>query len=440
MPFTKRAERSGARIKVMIDGPSGSGKTMTALRIAAGLVKDGEIIAAIDTQNGQMLRYADQFEFYPEITRDYTPQNYVKMINEAERAKVGVLIIDSATHEWAACLDMVDAISRRTGSSNNGWRDVTPLHKKFTEAILQATVHIIVCVRTKTDWLYQEEMRGNRKVIVPHKVGTKPEQRDQFEFDFDLWLRMDREHTALIEKSVFDFLETGTDISKPGEDVGVKLREWIEGTAYDAEAVLDARDRDDRATGQAAAGQRAPSREGATRGNASQATPAARTASKPTATSQQATDPDPEPEANVGHDMEDDDDADEPDEMSDEDYTKYAIELEARYRTLVAVAVVNEHKDRFRLASAKLEDIEDKQIEETIRTLERSYKNVETGAGYQCDKCGEYVYPHTYQSHDGHEIIGLNLIAISIRDFGRVLCAKDIAAEKRKPQNRRASR
>lgn len=440
MPFQKKADRSGARLKILVDGPSGSGKTMTSLRIAAGLIQPGEVIGLIDTQNGQSCRYADQFDFYPEITKDYSPQNYVKLINEAERQKVGVLIIDSATHEWAYCLDMVDSIARRTGSSNNGWRDVTPLHKKFTEAILQATVHVIVTVRTKTDWVYQDEMRGNRKIIVPHKVGTKPEQRDQFEYDFDLWLRMDRENRALVEKSVFPFVETGTDVMRPGEDLGRALRSWIEATAYDADAELEERDREQRASAATTpAGQRTPSREGTTRQSGSQTPRAGHTApSKPEA----ASEPDPPATAAVGHDMEDpDEDETAPDgEMSDEEYQAYAIELEARYRTLVAVAVVNEHKDRFRLASAKLEDIADKDIEETIKSLERLYKDVETGAGYQCDKCGTYVYPHTHASHEGHEIMGLQLIAVGMRDYGRVLCAKDIAAEKRKPQNRRASR
>jgi hypothetical protein len=411
--FGTLATRSGIPLKCMIDGPSGSGKTYTALEIATGLSQaTGRPIGVADSQNGQSKRYAGTFEFYCEIIRNYDPRTYIELIREAERAKLSALVIDSATHEWSYCLDLVDTITKRSGAGS-GWREVTPQHKRFVEAIIQATVPIICTVRTKTDWLYLEETRNGRKQVVPHKVGTKPEQRDQFEFEFDLWLRMDRDNKALVEKSVFPFLENGTDIGRPDRTIGTRIVEWFEGTSFDAEAELDERNRHARASDPQATERRrsVPASDGPMTGQVGPG---------------EIIDPDTLPADDIDDAAEDD----EPDE------NEARALLIGRYRTLAAVAVMKRHQDAFRYAGASLDQMTDAELDGYIRSLESIYPNVKSTGAYQCDVCGKKIRPHEIEEYRGSEFPGLKLIAISMRDFKRPLCAEHLAVERTKARKR----
>jgi hypothetical protein len=410
--FRTLATRSGLPLKAMIDGPSGSGKTYTALEIATGLSQaTGRPIGVADSQNGQSKRYAGTFEFYCEIMRKYDPASYIEMIHEAERANLAALVIDSATHEWSYCLDLVDAINRRSG--NNGWREVTPQHKKFVEAIIQAAVPLIVTVRTKTDWLYLEEQRNGRKQVVPHKVGTKPEQRDQFEFEFDLWLRMDRDNKALVEKSVFPFLENGTDIGRPDRSIGTRIVEWFEGTEFDPEAELVERDRHERASSTAA--------QRRAEGSAPDGPMAGQRGTGEIVESDVL----PSDEA-------EEDESDEDEEIDVDDRTA----LIGRYRTMAAVAVMKRHRDGLKYAGAKIDDMTDGELDGHIKTLERVFPGVKDTGAYQCDTCGKKIYPHIIEEFKGNEFPGLQLIAISVRDFKRALCAEHLARERTKAGKR----
>lgn len=442
MAFTTKAGRSGLPVKGFIDGPSGSGKTYSALEIATGLVEGtGKGIAVLDSQNGQSLRYAGSgpglFEFFSEIIRQYDPDTYVRMIREAEAAKLGVLVIDSATHEWSHCLEMVDQIAKRTGSANNAWRDVTPAHKRFVEAIIQATIPVIVTARTRTDWLYVEQQSGNRKITVPRKMGTKPEQRDQFEFEFDFWLRMDRDHRAGVEKSVFPFMETDTDIGRPTREIGRQIREWFEGTTFDADAVLADRARHEQASSTGVHGSLPVPARAAPPSKAPSPSPAP--ASAPDIIDPDALPPGVTGPKDGGHPEPDPADAEAEDaeeETDEDDDSDMWAELYARYRTLAAVAVMRKHPHGYAFAGLVLDDMTEAEILAEIDKLEREYPDVKDATPYQCDVCGQKIYPYAISEHEGHEFPGLQLIAVAVRDFGRVLCAKDLATERQKKRRR----
>lgn len=424
MPFDKLAERTGVPVKMLIDGPSGSGKTFTALTIATGLVGPGKRIGLVDTQNGQSKRYAGRFVFYPELMGDHSPSAYVKAIKAAERTpEVDVLILDSATHEWAWCLDLKDTIEKNSGSSNNAWREITPQHKRFVEAIIQAKLHVIVTVKTKTEWVYVEESRGQRKIVVPHRIGTKPEQRDQFEYEFDLWLRMTREHSAYVEKSVFDFLETSTEIGPPGVELGQQLQAWFTGTTYDRAALIADQDKHERITA----------------GSAPQPIrPAPIAEDVPSGGLPLPGQDDDEPE----DDLDDQEDDDEGEDDAADDPTVETIEetrrdqLIARFRVMAAVAVMSKHPEGIKIAGTKLDELRDVEIGNRITDLERQYPNVPATGSYQCSVCGERIYPSRLLEHGGLSFPGLQIIALSVREFGRPLCAKDLARERTKARHR----
>lgn len=51
------ATRETAKARIALQGPGGSGKTKTALRMAEGLAKGGQI-GLVDTERGSALKYA----------------------------------------------------------------------------------------------------------------------------------------------------------------------------------------------------------------------------------------------------------------------------------------------------------------------------------------------------------------------------------------------
>lgn len=82
----KKAKREKIWVKVLLSGPAGSGKTYSGLRIATGIfnVVGGEGVAAIDTENGRIRYYANEFDFFDvQLTEPYTPESYMEAIDAA---------------------------------------------------------------------------------------------------------------------------------------------------------------------------------------------------------------------------------------------------------------------------------------------------------------------------------------------------------------------
>lgn len=239
----RKATRRNIAAKILIDGTSGSGKTLTSLLIALGIVGPQGRVGLLDTQNGQSRRYADLFDFgLITMRKNYHPQNFVDVIEgDAVEAELDCLIIDSASHEWSGRGGCLELSKRPTGPDD--WKTVTPLHQAFVEAIIQAPYPIIVTCRTKTVWEYKPDERGR---IKPYRIGTDAIQRQEFEYEFDLWLRLDGNHVASVEKSTFgDYVPAGSTISLPGLNLGYAIRGWLDGTPLDVLPPLDGGSLDD---------------------------------------------------------------------------------------------------------------------------------------------------------------------------------------------------
>ena len=188
MTFVK-ATKEQIWLKVFLNAPSGGGKTYSALRLAKGIAKAcGSKIAAIDTENRRIRYYADEFDF-DDMTMEapYSPEKYIEAIQDAIDGGYKVLIIDSMTHEWTYCLDLVNNMPGT--NTYTKWKTVTPRHDAFKENILQAPVHIIATVRGKDEYTLEEQ--NGRK--VPKKVGLGYSQRDGLEFDYTVSLNLDQD-------------------------------------------------------------------------------------------------------------------------------------------------------------------------------------------------------------------------------------------------------
>lgn len=221
----KKATKTAARGRIALIGPAGSGKTYTALAIATGL---GSKIAVLDTERGSASKYADLFAFDTLELDSFEPQKYIEVIHAAEEAGYDVLIIDSLSHAWmgrGGALEQVDQASKRSKSGNSytAWRDVTPVHNALVDAMLGAKLHVIATMRTKSEYVIEENSNGKK---VPRKIGLAPVQREGMDFEFDVTGELDHENNLVIDKTRCPTLK-GKMFNQAGAEVAAILRAWL---------------------------------------------------------------------------------------------------------------------------------------------------------------------------------------------------------------------
>lgn len=221
MAFVK-AERKRAKARVALAGPSGSGKSYSALLLARGLTPGGKI-AAIDTEQGSLSLYSDMVDFDVCELKEYSPEAYIRILHEAEKAGYDTVIIDSLSHEWIFLLEEHD---RMKGNSFTNWGAITPRHQALIEAMLQSPCHIIATMRSKTAYIQGTDKDGKTKV---EKAGMAPQQRDGMEYEFTVTFDLDVRHIASSTKDrtrLFD----GKNITIT-EQHGDALRVWLDSGA-----------------------------------------------------------------------------------------------------------------------------------------------------------------------------------------------------------------
>ena len=229
MAGLRKAQRRAAKIRLGLASPSGGGKTYSALLVAKGLAGSWDKVAIIDTENGSADLYSHLGDFNVlQLTAPYHPEKYIDAIRECEQAGMEVIIIDSITHEWSGvggCRELQQIATERQRIKNTytAWKEVTPRHQKFIDAVLQSNCHIITTVRSKTDYL-QVEHEGKKSI---QKVGMAQVTRDGFEYELTVSLELDVNHYAVTSKDRTCLFE-GKPSFIPSEETGKMLKEWCE--------------------------------------------------------------------------------------------------------------------------------------------------------------------------------------------------------------------
>lgn len=224
----QKAVKYGSKLRMAIIGTSGSGKTYSSLRIATTL---GKKIAYIDTEHGSARKYSDEFNFDVIELDSYSVENFLACIYAAEKNGYDVLIIDSLSHAWSGkdgILEFVDSETAKSKSKNqytSGWREATPLHNKLVDTILASKLHIICCMRSKSEYVMQEDEKGKK---FPRKIGMQPVQREGMEYEFDIIGDIDTDHKMLITKSRCSAIDNKL-FNKPGEEFAQIVLEWLGG-------------------------------------------------------------------------------------------------------------------------------------------------------------------------------------------------------------------
>jgi hypothetical protein len=232
----KKAVKYDAKLRLALAGPSGSGKTYTALTLATSLAGD-KGVCVIDTERGSASKYADLFSFDVIDLESFSPISYIEAIKAVEQAGYDVLVIDSLSHAWngpGGLLEIVEGITKRNQgkSSFNAWGEATPLQNRLIDAITRSKVHVICTMRTKTEYVVEQNERGKS---APRKVGTAPVQRADVEYEFDVYADLDMDNKCIVHKSRCSAL-AGQVISKPDASVAETLKSWLSGVEAPPEA------------------------------------------------------------------------------------------------------------------------------------------------------------------------------------------------------------
>ena len=231
----KKAQKAQSKLRMSIAGPSGSGKTYSSLKIATEM---GGKIAFIDTERGSAAKYSDIFDFDVIELDDFHPDRYIEAIKLAEKEGYDIIIIDSTTHEWNGKNGILElheaAVQRqRTKNSYTAWAEITPLHNAFINAILQSKCHVIASVRSKTEYVQEKNDRGQTEI---KKVGMASIQRADMDYEYDVMMELNIDHTGVITKTRCAALD-GRTFKKPGRELAEILMAWLsDGTAVEEKA------------------------------------------------------------------------------------------------------------------------------------------------------------------------------------------------------------
>jgi len=211
--------------RLMIAGPPGAGKTWTGLSIARTLAGDDmSQVLCIDTEHGAALAYADAFPGFAHLIwrAPYSPGELAATIRSLG-AKYRVIMIDSLSHFWRGEGGTLDISSGKF----TGWKEARPAQDQMIEAINGAGCHVISCVRSKIGYLVTETPGGKQQIT---KQGMAPVQDDNLEYELNVAIDMDRDHSAEVTKSRTPVLEVGR-IFRAGEEtlLAALYGSWLAG-------------------------------------------------------------------------------------------------------------------------------------------------------------------------------------------------------------------
>ena len=223
----QKAEKRKAKARIAIDGPSGAGKTWTSLTTAKALANGGRV-AVIDSERGSASLYADRFDFDVMELQDFDTRRYIRGIREAAEAGYAVVVIDSLTHAWKYVLDQVDQAKKQfKNNSYMAWSVGTPLWDDLIQEILNAPLHVVVTMRSKSQFVEEKDDKGRTSY---KRAGTEPVARDGVEFEFTIVGDMNLDHDLIISKSrCGDAVPTF--YREPGEEFGRAVLAWLDAGA-----------------------------------------------------------------------------------------------------------------------------------------------------------------------------------------------------------------
>ena len=167
-------------LMIGVAGYSGTGKTMSALRLARGLAGD-KPFAFIDTEAGRGLHYQGTCApwDHADLEPPFTPEAYLSAIRDAESAGYGVIVVDSASHEYSGSgglSDMAAAELHRLAGDDPrkqakltmaSWSKPKQRHAAFVESLLRVKAHVVLCFRAREAVEMRPDPKTGRMEVLP---------------------------------------------------------------------------------------------------------------------------------------------------------------------------------------------------------------------------------------------------------------------------------
>ncbi|PHB90632.1 hypothetical protein COE98_15770 [Bacillus wiedmannii] len=235
------AQREKEKAVIGFIGCSGSGKTVSALIVAYGMMKEAYPVASeaeiwqkigvIDTEHRRSKLYANleiggirigQFR-HIDFPPPFTTERYNLAVITMKNAGTEVVVIDSISHNWMGEGGIVETHGQMSGNSFQNWGKLAPETNRLIKTLTQNDIHMLVTFRTKTEYVVEPNSDGK---MAPRKVGTKPVQKEEMEYEFMLNFIIDIDHVADTSKDNTQMFEGHP--QKITAEVGRKLYQWLE--------------------------------------------------------------------------------------------------------------------------------------------------------------------------------------------------------------------
>ena len=178
----RKAQPQQAFLKMGLYGPPGSGKSLTSLLISEGLAKaTGKRIAFVDTERGTDFYcqhvparrvHPEAFDFDAMYTRSVT--DVLKAVRSLDLKTYGVLVLDSISHIWEACMLAYTGGKTRAGTiPMHAWANIKRPYKDLMSSLLSSDLHVIICGRQAV--LYSDDNDAGEMKAVGVKMRAEGE-------------------------------------------------------------------------------------------------------------------------------------------------------------------------------------------------------------------------------------------------------------------------
>ena len=234
------ARREKMKAAIAYIGGSGSGKTLSMLITAYGMMKeaypdlaDEEVfqkIGVVDTEHRRSQIYAGttitDLKIHPfyhiDLQAPFSPSRYDEAIRALKNGGCEVVIVDSLSHAWDGEGGLLE-MQQQAGGNFQAWAKVKPHIQSFIKSLTENDVHILASMRTKQD--YQVEQGETGKLDIK-KLGLKPIQKDDLEYEFMIVWQLDQDHIARTTKDNSGIFENQP--AKVTPEHGSKLFKWLD--------------------------------------------------------------------------------------------------------------------------------------------------------------------------------------------------------------------
>jgi len=249
----KQAKKESVGLLIGLIGSSGSGKTYSAMRLASGIVGNGNRFAVIDTEARRSLHYADMFDFdHCELNAPFRPDNYAEAIKAASNAGYKAIVVDSTSHEWAGEGGILDwqeeELTRMAGDDYRkreackmaAWIKPKMSHKQMVQKLLQVNAHLILCFRAEEKTKMEKDDKGKMQIIP---IGWQPICSKELPFELTVSFLLTDAHPGIpqpikLQEQHKVMFPAGQLLS---EKSGELVAEWAKGTVSKDEIKQEAK-------------------------------------------------------------------------------------------------------------------------------------------------------------------------------------------------------